>query len=85
MKIELSSNELRIVMNALDRSHKRASNDIRNARDNKVLITISHDTWKDSEFDYEHPPYEDVIDGLIAKRSDIVALKAKIRSLQKGS
>lgn len=83
MKIELNIHELRIVMNALDRSHKRASNDIRNARANKVLISIRHGTWEDTEFDYEHPPYEDVIDGLLAKRADIVALKAKIRSLTK--
>ena len=29
MKIELNIHELQIVMNALDRSHKLASNDIR--------------------------------------------------------
>lgn len=83
MKIELNSRELRVVMNALDRSHKRASNDIRNARANKALITIRHGTWEGTEFDYEHPSYEEVIDGLFEDRADIVALKARIRSLSK--
>ena len=83
MKIELNCQELRIVMNALDRSHKRASNDIRNARANKDYIDqecklqaeCCHDGWVET--------YDDVIESRLAKRAEIVALKAKIRSLTK--
>jgi len=83
MKIELNGHELRIVMNALDRSHKRASNDIRNARANRGIIERQHEVWKGTEFEYDFPAYDDVIDGFLDKRADIVALKAKIRSLNK--
>jgi len=83
MKIELNSHELRIVMNALDRSHNRASNDIRNARDNKDYIDqecklqaeCCQDDWVET--------YEEIIEYRLAIRADIVALKAKIRSLTK--
>jgi len=84
MKIELSSRELRIVMNALDRSHKRASNDIRNAIANKDYIDQKCKLQSECCPDDLVATYEDIIESRIAMRADIVALKAKIRSLQKG-
>lgn len=83
MKIELNSHELRIVMNALDRSHKRASNDIRNARANKDHIDQEFNLQSECCPDDWVETYEDIIESRLARRADIVALKAKIRSLTK--
>ena len=83
MKIELSSRELRIVMNALDRSHKRASNDIRNARANKDYIDQECKLQAECCTDDWVETYEHIIESRLAKRADIVALKAKFRSLAK--
>ena len=84
MKIELNSHELRIVMSALDRSHKRASNDIRNAIANKDYIDQKCKQQAECCPDDWVETYEHIIESRLAKRADIVALKAKIRSLQKG-
>lgn len=83
MKLELNSHELQIVMNALDRSHKRASNDIRNARANKDYIDYECKLQAECCPDDWVETYEDVIESRLARRADIVALKAKIRSLKK--
>lgn len=83
MKIELNSHELRIVMSALDRSHKKVSNKIRTARELRAQIESDHELWCNTEIEYCYPPYEEVIDGLIEDRAEIVALKAKILSLTK--
>jgi len=83
MKIELNSHELRIVTNALDRSHKRASNDIRNAIANKDYIVQECKLQAECCPDDWVGTYEDIIESRMARRADIVALKAKIRSLTK--
>lgn len=83
MKIELNCQELRIVMNALDRSHKRVSNDIRNAIANKDYIDQECKLQAECCPDDWVETYEDIIESRMARRADIVALKAKIRSLTK--
>ena len=83
MKIELNSHELQIVMNALDGSHKRASNDIRNAIANKDYIDQKCRLQAEFCPDDLVATYGEIIESRLAKRADIVALKAKIRSLTK--
>lgn len=83
MKLDLTQDELRLMMQALDRYHKRTSNDIRNARANKDCIDQECKLQAECCPDDWVETYEDVIESRLARRADIVALKAKIRSLTK--
>lgn len=83
MKLDLTQDELRLMMQALDRCHKRTSNDIRNARANKDYIDQECKLQAECCPDDWVETYEDVIESSLARRADIVALKAKIRSLNK--